>query len=106
MIKENIFAEILVEEADAHQCSATIQQWMACYNFTGDPDDDLTNINIQELEGMRAVEGNGISSDKFLKLLKVKKVNIGSPNSSKFTNIGDYWDDETIVKIIELLHEL
>ena len=46
-IKENIFDEILVEEANAHQCSPTIQQWMDCYNLAGDPDDDLTNITYQ-----------------------------------------------------------
>ena len=45
-IKEKIFAEILVEEANAHQYSATIQQWMDCYNLSGDPDDDPTNIKI------------------------------------------------------------
>ena len=45
-IKEKIFVEIPVEEASAHQCSATIQQRMACYNLAGDPDDDPTNINL------------------------------------------------------------
>ena len=63
MIKEKIFSEIPVEEANAHQCSVTIQQWMACYNFVGNLDDYSTNINIPESEGMRAVEGSGISSD-------------------------------------------
>ena len=56
----------------------TIQQWMDCHNLAGDPDDDLTNINILELEGMCEVEGSGISSNRFLKPLKIKKVNIGS----------------------------
>ena len=55
MIKEKIFAKILVEEANSHQCSATIQQWMDCYNLAGDLDDDLTNINIPESEGTHAV---------------------------------------------------
>ena len=48
IIKENIFDEIPVAIASSHQCSATIQQWMACYNLSGEPDDDLTNINIPE----------------------------------------------------------
>ena len=30
-----------------------------------------------------------------MKPIKIKKVNIGSPGSLKFANIGDYWDDET-----------
>ena len=90
MIKEKIFAKISIEVANSHQCSATIQHWMACYNMAGEPDDDPTNINIPESEGTREVKGSGISSDQFLKPLKIKKVNIGSPENPKFTNIGDY----------------
>ena len=78
---------------------------MACYNLVGDPDDDPTNINIPKLEGMHTVEGSGISSDQFLKPLKIKKVIIRSPENPKFTNIGDYWDEETVAKITDLLHE-
>ena len=48
MIKEKIFVEIPVKVASSHQFSTTIQQWMACYNMVGEPDDDLTNINIPE----------------------------------------------------------
>ena len=57
MIKEKIFAKTPIEDANSHQCSVTIQQWMACYNLAGDPDDDLTNINIPELGGTHTVEG-------------------------------------------------
>ena len=89
-IKENILAEIHVEEANSHQCSMTIHQWMACYNLDGDPDDDLTNINIPESKGTCEVEGSGISSDQFLKVLKIKKVSIGSPENPNFSSIGDY----------------
>ena len=78
-IKEKIFVEILIEVTSSHQCNVTIQQWMACYNLAGEPDDDLTNINIPDSEGTCKVEGSGISSDQFLKSLKIKKVNIGSP---------------------------
>jgi len=39
------------------------------------------------------------------KPLKVKKVNIGSEENQKFANIGDYWDDETVRNLTELLHE-
>ena len=51
------------------------------------------------------MERFGISSDQFLNPLKIKKANIGSPDNPKFTNIGDYWDEETIGKVIDLLHE-
>ena len=51
------------------------------------------------------MEGFGISSDQFLNPLKVKKLNIGSLENPKFSNIGDYWDEETVGKIMDLLHE-
>ena len=63
---------------------------MTCYNLSGDPDDDLTNINILESEGSHEVEGSGISSEQFVKPLKIKKVNIGLEDNPKFANIGDY----------------
>ena len=51
------------------------------------------------------MEGLGISSKQFLNPLKTTKVNIGSVENPKFTNIGDYWDDETVRRITDLLHE-
>ena len=78
---------------------------MTCYNLSGDPEDYPTNINILDAEGSRAVEGSGISSEQFIKLLKIKKVNILSKENLKFANIGDYWDEETVAKITDLLHE-
>ena len=99
VIKKKIFVEIPIEESNSHQCSMTIQQWIPCYNLARDPDDDSTNINIPKLEGTCTVEGSGISSDQFLKLLKFKKVNIGFPKNPKFPNIGDYWDEEIVAKI-------
>ena len=78
---------------------------MDCYNIAKDADDDLTNINIPKLEGTHAIEGSGISSEQFLKPLKIKKVNIGSLENLKFANIGDYWDEEMAAKITYFLHE-
>ena len=37
--------------------------------------------------------------------MKIKKVNIGLEENPKFANIGDYWDEETMAKIMDLLHE-
>ena len=72
----------------------------------GEPDDDdPLDVNILEFEATHAVEGFGISSDQFLNPLKVKKINIGSPKNPKFSNIGDYWDEDTVRNIMELLHE-
>ena len=111
-IKEKIFTEIPLEivysqtcVAHSHQCCEIVQHWMTCYNLSKDPDDDPTNINIPESEGLREVEGSDISSEQFIKPLKIKKVNIGSEDNPKFANIGDYWDEKIVAKIIDLLHE-
>ena len=61
MIKEKIFVEIPVEVTNSLQYNATIQQWIGCYNLAIEPDDDPTNLNIPDSEGMRKVEGSGIS---------------------------------------------
>ena len=79
MIKYIIFVEIPIEVENSHHYSVTIQQWIACYNLARKPDDDPSNVNIIYSWGTPKVEGTSISSDQFLKLLKIKKVNIGSP---------------------------
>ena len=62
--------------------------------MTREPGDDhLLDINIPGLEGMHVVKGFGIYSDQFLNQLKFKKINIGSLENPKFSNIGDYWDE-------------
>ena len=37
--------------------------------------------------------------------LNIRKVNIGTEENPKFTSVGDYWDEETMEKITDLLHE-
>ena len=72
----------------------TIQHWMEYYNVMREPDyDDPLDVNIPDSKGTHTVEGLGISRDKFFNPLKIKKVNIGSPENPKFSNIGYYWDD-------------
>ena len=66
---------------------------------------DPLYVNIPESKGVHGVEGFFISSDQFLSPLNIKKVIIGSPENPKFANIEDYWDDETVGKITDLLHE-
>lgn len=36
---------------------------------------------------------------------KKKQVNVGTDVEPKYTTLGDYWDDATMDKVIELLHE-
>ena len=105
ILKAQIFAQVPVVEENSHQSSATIQQWTLCYKLSRDQNNDLNKINRPESEGTCVVKGGDISSDQFLKLLKIKKVNIGSLENPKFSNIGDYWDEETIAKITDLRHE-
>ena len=79
---------------------------MECYNISGELEDvNLHDLQIPESQGSCALEGLSISSNKSLKSLKNKKVTIGSHENSKFANIGDYWDDKSIQKITDLLHE-
>ena len=37
--------------------------------------------------------------------LNIKKVNIGTEENPKFASVGDYWNEETMAKIMDLLHE-
>ena len=90
VIKTKIFEYIPISTTSFHHSDATVQHWMECYNIISEPDDDdPCDINIPESEGTCAVEGSGVSSDKFLNPLKIKKVNIGSSENLKFANIED-----------------
>ena len=85
-----MFEEILVTDTNFHQCNMTIHNWMECYSLTREPnDDDPIEIDIPESEGIRKVEGYAITTDQFLKPLKIKNVNIGSEENPKFSNNGD-----------------
>ena len=78
---------------------------MECYNVTGEPDDDESlDISIPESEGIHIVEGVGISNEKSLSPLNIKKVNISSFENTNFSNIRDYWDDDNVGNITDLLH--
>jgi hypothetical protein len=76
-----------------------------CYNISVDEDDDPKNVKITKIEGQRDVEGPGVELTFIGHPIKIKKVNIGTDQALKLANVGDYWDDATIDKIIELLHE-
>ena len=91
---------------DPHlQCH--IQSMMECYNISSNPkdDDELCNINIPETEGIQDVTASNVLTDPMTQPLKLRKVNIGMEENPKFPNIGDYWGEDTMEKIIDLLHE-
>jgi hypothetical protein len=66
---------------------------------------DLCDIQIEEAEGEREVEGPPLESEVIVSLIKVNKFNIGIVEDHKMTSIGDYWDEQTIERITKLLHE-
>ena len=68
-------------------------------------DDELWNINISETEGSRDVAIPYVPTDPMSQPLKIKKVNIGTKEKPKFTSVGDYWDEESMEKITNLLYE-
>jgi len=68
-----------------------------------DYDEDPWNITIPELEGERVIPGNLLHTVDVNKPLKLKEVNVGTKEQPKMTNIGDYWDDDMVGKIAELL---
>ena len=37
--------------------------------------------------------------------LNIRKLNIGTKENPKFESVGDYWDEETMENIMDLLHE-
>jgi hypothetical protein len=51
------------------------------------------------------VNGPPIESEVISASIKVKKVNIGSVENPKMASIGDYWDEQMVESITELLRE-
>lgn len=76
---------------------------MECYNFTTEEDDDPHNVNILKSEGSHDVQGPVLEIPEVTEKVKTKKVNIGTDTNPKMASIRDYWDDETIGHIANLL---
>ena len=76
-----------------------------CYNLAIDEDDDPRNINILESEGHYEVHGPAVEAPEVTHPLKTQIVNIGSEEKPKYAIIGDYWDEEMVSKVTQILHE-
>jgi hypothetical protein len=65
---------------------------LSCYHVQEEaPDeDDLRDVQIEEEEGKREVEGLPIELEFIVVPIKVKNVNIGIVRNPKMANIGDY----------------
>ena len=91
---------------DPH-ANCSIQSMMMCYDFSEEPEggDELRNVNIPESEGSRGVISPDILMDSMNQPVHIRKIDIRTTENPKFANVGDYWGEETIAKITDLLHE-
>jgi hypothetical protein len=110
VVRDNIFEEPKFEIIPTYQNQKrqTIRQLLHCYHVTKEDDpaeENPCNIQIPEVEGEREVEGTKIDLEYYVAPLKIRKVNIGTVENPKIASIGDYWDNEIIERIIELLRE-
>ena len=51
------------------------------------------------------MHGLGVEALEVTQPLKMQTVNIGSEENPKYATIGDYWDDEMVSKVTQLLQE-
>ena len=51
------------------------------------------------------MHGPAVEALEVTQPLKTRTVNIGSEENPKYATIGDYWDDEMVSKVTQLLHE-
>ena len=68
-------------------------------------EDDLRSVSIPKSEGERIVEGPPLKEVDVTKPLKMREVNIGMKEHPKLAKIWDYWDENTVGKVAELLTE-
>jgi hypothetical protein len=80
---------------------------LSCYQVQEEaPDeDDQRDLQIEEVEGEREVEGTPLELEVISMPIKIKKVNIGTVEQPKMASIGYYWDEQTLERITKLLHE-
>jgi hypothetical protein len=107
VMRQKVFEEAsnLPMEQEEDEWTVSFQKLKSCYNIDANDDDDPRNVNITEKEGQRNVEGPGVELPFIGQPIKIKKVNIGTKETPKLANVGDYWDAATIDKITELLQE-
>jgi hypothetical protein len=92
---------------NAHKESVTIHELLECYNVTEEDqeEDDPRNVQVPETEGECDIVCLALESNRYVNPLRVCKVNIDTKEKLKFANIGDYWNDETVENIADLLRK-
>ena len=68
-------------------------------------EDYLWNISIPKTKGQCKVKGIKVEKPDISEPLKNQQVNSGTEEEPKFVKIGDNWDEDTIGKVAELMHE-
>lgn len=77
-----------------------------CHNITIEYQYEYPrNISILESKGEHAIVRPPLQTVDVTKPLKLREVNIGTVEQPKLAKIGDYWDDDTVSKVAELLTE-
>lgn len=104
-IKERIFDSDPLSMINYPDWFAQLETALECYNLAADEDDEPHNINIPESEGTREIQGPELEIPEITKNLKTKKINIGTEADPKFASIGDYWDEEIVGNIVDLLRD-
>lgn len=106
LIQENFFEQFEQPEESLHDWSMFSKRTLKCYKIDKyqQDDDQPREVNIPETKGERAAERLGINPD-YTKPLKTRKVNIGIQEVPNFSSIEDYWHEETVEKVTDLLHE-
>lgn len=99
--KEKIFEGIEESKGNLPNWMQFTEQAMECYKLEESKLEDLEprEVHIQETKGERAVPGLE-NSRSYSEPLKIIKVNIGTTEVPKFASIGDYWDEQTMCKIL------
>jgi hypothetical protein len=97
--------KIITEEQQRNR--QTVKELLSCYHVQEEAPnkDNLCDIQIEEAEGKREVEGPPLELEVIVAPIKVNKVNIGTVENPKMASIGDYWDEQIVESITELLHE-
>ena len=86
--------------------AAQLESVLECYKLAEEEEDDEPhNTNIPESKGSCEVQGPKLQLPEITNKLKTKKVNIGTEAESKLASIGDYWDEEAMGHIVDLLQQ-
>jgi hypothetical protein len=95
----------IVPTCSEHRESATTYELLECYNNIEDGKEDPRNVHVSKIEGECDAVGPTLESDAYAKPIRVRKVKIDTKEKPKFANIGDYWNDETVENIADLLRD-